>query len=200
MTQPSFGGVRPSLFVDLYELTMAAAYHATGHTGTGHVRGLRALAAATSATSSWRAGSSDLLEAIRDWHFDADDIEYLRSLGRFSDDFLSHLGELEFTGDIRAVPEGEVVFAGEPIVEITAPIIEAQLLETLVLNVDRHRDDAGVQGGPGRDRVRWTHLRRLLCPSRSRRRRGRSARRGPPRSPVRRPRLLSRPVAVSVPR
>ena len=80
-------------------------------------------------------GLEDLLAAIEQWRFDEEDIAYLRSLGLFTDDFLGHLVTVRFSGDIRAVPEGEVVFAGEPIVEITAPIIEAQLLETLALNI-----------------------------------------------------------------
>jgi nicotinate phosphoribosyltransferase len=134
MTQSSFGGVRPSLFVDLYELTMAAAYHAAGHTGPATFEVfVRSLPPERNFLVA--CGLEHLLEAVREWHFDADDIEYLRSLGQFSDEFLGHLSALGFSGDIRAVPEGEVVFAEEPIVEITAPIIEAQLLETLALNV-----------------------------------------------------------------
>ncbi len=134
MTQPSFGGVRPSLFVDLYELTMAAAYHVGGHTGPATFEVfVRSLPPERNFLVA--CGLEHLLDAVRDWRFDADDIEYLRSLGQFSEDFLGYLADVEFSGDIRAVPEGEVVFAGEPIVEITAPIIEAQLLETLALNV-----------------------------------------------------------------
>ena len=134
MTHPSFGGVRPSLFVDLYELTMAAAYHASGHTGPATFEVVvRSLPEERNFLVA--CGLEHLLDAIRDWRFDTDDIEYLRSVGHFSDDFLGHLSDIAFTGDIRAVPEGEVVFAGEPIVEITAPVIEAQLLETLALNV-----------------------------------------------------------------
>jgi nicotinate phosphoribosyltransferase len=129
-----FGGVRPSLFVDLYELTMAAAYHATGRTGPATFEvSVRSLPHERNFLVA--CGLEDLLEAVRDWRFDADDVDYLRSLGQFSEDFLGHLAAIQFTGSIRAVPEGEVVFAGEPLVEITAPVIEAQLLETLVLNI-----------------------------------------------------------------
>jgi nicotinate phosphoribosyltransferase len=134
MTRASFGGVRPSLFVDLYELMMAAAYHAAGRTGPATFEVfVRSLPQERNFLVA--CGLEDLLQALGDWRFDADDLGYLRSLGQFSEDFLGHLAALEFGGDIRAVAEGEVVFAGEPLVEITAPVIEAQLLETLVLNI-----------------------------------------------------------------
>src|SRR5581483_1185973 len=80
-------------------------------------------------------GLEDLLQALASWRFSDDDIAYLRTLDLFDEPFLDALRAIEFTGDVRAVPEGEVVFAGEPIVEITAPVIEGQLLETLALNV-----------------------------------------------------------------
>src|SRR5512132_4014679 len=113
---------------------MAAASHATGRTGPATFEvAVRSLPHERNFLVA--CGLEDLLEAVRDWRFDADDVDYLRSLGQFSEDFLGHLAAIQFTGSIRAVPEGEVVFAGEPLVEITAPVIEAQLLETLVLNI-----------------------------------------------------------------
>ncbi|HEY2814145.1 MAG TPA: nicotinate phosphoribosyltransferase [Acidimicrobiales bacterium] len=134
MSSPLFGGVRTPLFTDLYELTMAAAYHANGITGRATFEAfVRALPERRNFLVA--CGLEELLDALHDWRFCADDIEYLRSLGQFRDDFLAHLADLRFTGDIRAVAEGEVVFEGEPIVEISAPIIEAQLIETLVLNL-----------------------------------------------------------------
>jgi nicotinate phosphoribosyltransferase len=130
----SVGGVRASLFVDLYELTMAAAYHASGETGRATFEVVvRSLPDRRNFLVA--CGMEDLLSAIEEWSFGDADIAYLRSLGLFADDFIERLPSMRFTGDIRAIPEGEVVFESEPIVEITAPVIEAQLLETLALNL-----------------------------------------------------------------
>jgi len=129
-----YGGVQPSLFTDLYELTMAAAYFANGRTGRATFElSVRSLPANRNFLVA--CGLEDLLQALASWRFSDDDIAYLRTLDLFDEPFLDALRAIEFTGDVRAVPEGEVVFAGEPIVEITAPVIEGQLLETLALNV-----------------------------------------------------------------
>ncbi|MEP7177377.1 MAG: nicotinate phosphoribosyltransferase, partial [Gemmatimonadales bacterium] len=80
------------------------------------------------------AGLEDVLEYLRGFRFSADSLEYLRSLSRFEADFLAYLRALRFTGNVRAVPEGTVLFADEPLLEVTGPLIEAQLLETAVLN------------------------------------------------------------------
>jgi nicotinate phosphoribosyltransferase len=113
---------------------MAAAYHAAGRAGRATfevvVRSLRERRNFLVA-----CGLEDVVSAVEQWSFSDDDIPYLRSLGVFADDFIELLPSLRFTGDIRAIPEGEVVFGNEPIVEITAPVIEAQLLETLALNL-----------------------------------------------------------------
>jgi nicotinate phosphoribosyltransferase len=122
-----------ALFTDLYELTMAASYfrHGLDHDATFDlfVRTLppqrRFLVA---------CGVDDALDYLEHLHFEGAAIAYLRSLGRFADDFLDHLAELRFTGDVWAVDEGEVVFGNEPIVEITAPLIQAQLVETFLIN------------------------------------------------------------------
>ena len=123
-----------ALFTDLYELTMAAAFFREGVAGratfSAFVRRLppgRGFLVA--------AGLEDVLEYLRSLRFTADGLHYLRSLGRFEPAFLDHLGALRFTGDVRAVPEGTVVFADEPLLEVTGPLIEAQLVETAVLNL-----------------------------------------------------------------
>jgi nicotinate phosphoribosyltransferase len=125
--------VPPALVTDLYELTMAAAYGA----GLGEreatfelfVRSLppqrRFLVA---------AGLDDALAGLEDWCFAPDDIDYLRGLGLFPAEFLDRLGDVGFTGEVWAMPEGEVVFQGEPLVRVTAPLVEAQLVETWLLN------------------------------------------------------------------
>lgn len=122
-----------ALFTDLYELTMAQAYRHSGHT-----------AAATFSLFFRKyprdrayfvfAGLADVLDYLEKFRFTAGDIDFLRSLRRFDDGFLDFLGQLRFTGSVRAMPEGEIFFINEPVIEITAPIIEAQLLETFVIN------------------------------------------------------------------
>jgi nicotinate phosphoribosyltransferase len=77
-------------------------------------------------------GALDFLESMR---FAPDDLEYLDSTGLFSRDFLDYLADFRFTGEVFAVPEGRLFFKDEPVLEVTAPIIEAQLAETAVINM-----------------------------------------------------------------
>lgn len=123
-----------ALFTDLYELTMAASYLREGMNGRAtfslFVRKLPTKRAFLVA-----AGLEDVLNFLRDFRVSRAAIRYLSSLGRFDADFLDLLGGLRFTGEVRAVPEGTVVFQDEPLLEVTAPIIEAQIVETAVLNL-----------------------------------------------------------------
>jgi len=121
------------LLTDLYELTMAASYFenkmAEPATFSLFIRKYppdRAYFVA--------AGLQDVLDYVAHFHFSETDLAYLDSTGTFSDDFLHHLNNMRFTGTIRALAEGEVFFRDEPILEVTAPIIEAQILETLIIN------------------------------------------------------------------
>ena len=129
-----FGAVHPALFCDLYELTMAAAYHASGLDGTASfelfVRSLPA-----NRNFLVVAGVADALDALDRWEFDDEAITYLRTVQAWPEGFLDRLRGLRFAGQLRAVPEGEIVFGDEPLVEVTAPLLEAQLLETLLLNL-----------------------------------------------------------------
>jgi nicotinate phosphoribosyltransferase len=79
-------------------------------------------------------GLESVLASLEQLRFTDDDLDYLRSLKTFADDFLKWLHGFEFTGDIDAVPEGTAIFANEPILEVVAPIVQAQLVETLVMN------------------------------------------------------------------
>ncbi|MDR1531702.1 MAG: nicotinate phosphoribosyltransferase [Clostridiales bacterium] len=85
------------------------------------------------------AGLQQAIEYIENLRFGSDDIEYLRSQRYFTEDFLSYLAGFKFTGEIRAVPEGTVVFPGEPLVRVKAPTSEAQLIETALLNIINHQ-------------------------------------------------------------
>ena len=85
------------------------------------------------------AGLEQVIDYIKNLHFDDSDIEYLRSKGIFDEDFLSYLKNFKFSGDIYAVPEGTPVFPNEPIMTVKAPAIEAQLIETFVLLTLNHQ-------------------------------------------------------------
>lgn len=85
------------------------------------------------------AGLAQVIDYIENLHFDAEDISYLRSLQIFDEDFLEYLSDFKFSGDIYAVPEGSLIFPREPIVKVVAPIMEAQLIETALLNIINHQ-------------------------------------------------------------
>ena len=85
------------------------------------------------------AGLEQIVNYINELHFDNDDIEYLRSKGCFDEEFLTYLRSFRFTGDMWAVPEGTVVFPGEPLITVRAPAIEAQFIETYLLMALNHQ-------------------------------------------------------------
>ncbi len=90
-------------------------------------------------TYSLAAGLQQAIEYVENIHFTGDDIRYLRGLGLFDEEFLSYLKNMRFTGDIYAVKEGEPVFPGEPILTVRAPVVQAQFLETALLNIINHQ-------------------------------------------------------------
>ena len=79
------------------------------------------------------AGLEQVIEYIKNLNFSYEDVDYLRGLGLFSEDFLHYLSGFHFSGDIYAIPEGSVIFPREPLVKVIAPIMEAQLVETAIL-------------------------------------------------------------------
>lgn len=85
------------------------------------------------------AGLEQVIDYIKELHFDDEDIKYLRSKGIFDEEFLAYLKDFKFSGDIYAVPEGTPVFPNEPIMTVKAPAIEAQLIETFVLLTLNHQ-------------------------------------------------------------
>ena len=85
------------------------------------------------------AGLEQIIEFIQNLKFDKEDIEYLRSQNLFSEEYLEYLANFKFTGDIWAIPEGTVVFPNEPLITVKAPLIEAQLLETMLLLIMNHQ-------------------------------------------------------------
>ena len=122
-----------SLFTDLYELTMSQAFFR---------QEMSASATFSLFTRTYppnrayfvSAGLEDVLDYLSNLNFSSRAIDYLRATGIFSDDFLEFLRGVRFTGSVRAIPEGRLYFTDEPAVEITAPLIEAQLVETFIIN------------------------------------------------------------------
>lgn len=122
-----------NLFTDLYELTMAQAYWRAGVTADARFS-LFARRMPSDRGYMLFAGLEDMLGALGSLRFSADDIEYLRSLDLFDAEFLDYLRGLRFSGSARAMPEATPFFADEPVLEVRAPVIEAQIVETLLLN------------------------------------------------------------------
>jgi nicotinate phosphoribosyltransferase len=122
-----------ALFTDLYELTMAQAY-ANGHMDQLAVFELAFRKMPRNRNYIVAAGIGDVLDFLSNFHFDDEDLDYLRQSQSFPEGFLQQLKDLRFTGDVYALPEGTLVFPNEPIVQVVAPILQAQLMETFVLN------------------------------------------------------------------
>ncbi len=127
-----------TLLTDLYELTMMQGYFKNQN---HDVVVFDAFYRTTPCDGGYAicAGLAQVIDYIEHLHFDADDIRYLKSLGIFDDDFLTYLSGFHFSGDIYAVPEGSVIFPREPLIKVVAPIMEAQLIETAVLNILNHQ-------------------------------------------------------------
>lgn len=121
------------LFTDLYELTMAQAY-AAEHMHQAAVFELTFRKMPANRNYIVAAGIGDVLDFLANFHFDDEELGHLRELGGFSEAFLNQLKDLRFTGDVYALPEGTLAFQNEPIVQVIAPILEAQLMETYILN------------------------------------------------------------------
>lgn len=122
-----------ALFTDLYELKMAASYydHAMFEPATFS---LFIRKYPTSRRYFISAGLADVLDYLKDLKFASDDLNYLEETGLFKPGFLSYLEKFRFTGDVFAIPEGRLFFVNEPIIEITAPLIESQIVETFIIN------------------------------------------------------------------
>ena len=128
-----------TLLTDLYELTMMQGYfyekdrnesvifdafYRTNPDGNGF---------------AVCAGLEQVIELLNNLHFSEEDVAYLRSTGLFREEFLDYLKDFKFTGNVYAIPEGTYIFPREPIVKVIAPIMEAQLVETALLNIINHQ-------------------------------------------------------------
>ncbi len=133
---PGFGHLTPSnlaLLVDLYELAMADSYLRNGMNGRAtFALFVRSLPPNRAFLVS--AGLETALAGLETLRFEDEAIRYLHGLRLFSGRFLEYLRGFRFSGDVRAIPEGEVFFPNEPLLEVSAPRIEAQIVETFLLN------------------------------------------------------------------
>jgi nicotinate phosphoribosyltransferase len=129
----NYKDIQNAMLTDLYELTMAASYYEHG-----------IVAPATFSLFIRKyppdrgyfvsAGLNQVLNFLESFSFDQEDLDYLFSKNLFSNDFLDFLSHLGFTGDIHAIEEGRIFFKDEPILELTAPIIQGQIVETFIIN------------------------------------------------------------------
>ena len=128
-----------SMMTDLYQLTMMYGYYKCGMRNNIAVFDMFYRQNSEVTQYAVFAGLEQLISYIEDLHFEEEDLDYLRSLNLFDEGFLDVLRSFRFTGDIQAVPEGTIVFSGEPLIRVTAPIFEAQLIETALLNIINHQ-------------------------------------------------------------
>lgn len=128
-----------TLLTDLYELTMMQGYFK--HKDRNETVIFDAFYRSNPCGGGYAvaAGLEQLIKYVKELHFSSQDIDYLASLGIFDKDFLDYLADFQFSGDIYAIPEGTVVFPREPLVKVIAPIMEAQLVETAILNIMNHQ-------------------------------------------------------------
>ena len=128
-----------ALLTDLYELTMMQGYYETSAYRKQVVFDLFYRKNPSGNGYAIAAGLQQAIEYIDGLRFTEEDIAYLEGLNLFSADFVDYLRTFRFTGEIYAIPEGTVVFPHEPLMRIKAPIIEAQLIETALLNIINHQ-------------------------------------------------------------
>jgi len=127
-----------TMMTDLYQLTMLYGYHKQGMSNRRAVFYMF-YRPAEGLNYAVAAGMAQLRDYINDLRFEDEDIDYLRSLRLFDEDFLATLRDFRFTGDISAVREGDFIFPGEPIVRVDAPLYQAQLIETALLTIVGHQ-------------------------------------------------------------
>lgn len=127
-----------TLLTDLYELTMMQGYFEQQANETV-VFDVFFRSNPCGSGYSVTAGLEQVIDYIKNLNFSYDDVVYLRSLKIFSEEFLHYLSGFHFSGDIYAIPEGTVVFPKEPLLKVVAPIMEAQLVETAILNIVNHQ-------------------------------------------------------------
>lgn len=128
-----------TLLTDLYELTMMQGYFKEKDANETVIFDAFYRSNPNNGGYAICAGLQQVIEYIENLHFEESDIDYLRTTGLFEEDFLDYLRHFRFSGDIYAIPEGTVIFPREPLIKVIAPIMEAQLVETALLNIINHQ-------------------------------------------------------------
>ncbi|MEY8523791.1 nicotinate phosphoribosyltransferase [bacterium 1XD8-76] len=128
-----------TLLTDLYELTMMQGYFRNMDRNETVIFDAFYRSNPNGGGYAISAGLEQLINYIKELHFAPQDIEYLASLDLFDQDFLDYLANFRFSGSVYAIPEGTVIFPREPVVKVIAPIMEAQLVETAILNIINHQ-------------------------------------------------------------
>ena len=128
-----------TLLTDLYELTMMQGYFKNVAQNETVIFDAFYRSNPMDGGYAISCGLEQVIDYIKNLHFSEEDISYLESLGIFDRDFLEYLRDFRFTGDIYALPEGTAMFPREPMIKVIAPIMQAQLIETAILNIMNHQ-------------------------------------------------------------
>lgn len=128
-----------SMMMDLYELTMSNGYFSDENKETRVAFDVFYRKNPDGGGFAIFAGLEQILDYIQQLHFSKEDVEYLRSLHMFSEEFLQYLEQFRFSGDIYAFPEGTIMYPNEPVLTVVAPLIDAQLIETAILAEVNHQ-------------------------------------------------------------
>ena len=128
-----------TLLTDLYELTMMQGYFKNKDRNETVIFDAFYRSNPCGGGYAISAGLEQVIQYIKELRFEKEDIDYLATLGIFDADFLEYLRDFKFSGDIYAIPEGTIMFPREPIIKVIAPIMEAQLVETAILNIVNHQ-------------------------------------------------------------
>lgn len=128
-----------TLLTDLYELTMMQGYFYNMDKNETVIFDAFYRNNPMDSGYAIAAGLEQVIQYIKELHFDPDDIKYLASLGIFDQAFLEYLSNFKFSGSIYAIPEGTIIFPREPLIKVIAPVMEAQLVETAILNIINHQ-------------------------------------------------------------
>ena len=127
-----------TLLTDLYQLTMMQGYFKNNNNDTVVFDAFYRTNPSGNGFAI-AAGLEQVIDYLKNLRFSPEDIEYLRGLHIFDEDFLEYLADFKFTGSVYAIPEGTVVFPKEPLIKVIAPIMQAQLIETAILNIVNHQ-------------------------------------------------------------
>ena len=127
-----------TLLTDLYQLTMMQGYFKNNNNDTVVFDAFYRTNPSGNGFAI-AAGLEQVIDYLKNLRFSPEDIEYLRGLHIFDEDFLDYLADFKFTGSVYAIPEGTVVFPKEPLIKVIAPIMQAQLIETAILNIVNHQ-------------------------------------------------------------